>query len=611
LLAAWTVSRAWGSARRLPRGRVSVAAFATAAIAAGALLIIVFAPNSTAFHVGRMGVAALAAFAIAFVAAPLGRRGAGLIAIAAVAGALSIFSLRTMVDVSFTRGDVPKDMLIYTQSSPEIPAVMEDIEELAAATGKGKFLPIAVDSRDSFAWPWAWYLRDYKCVAYPELTNGNPGTSQCEGVEQPYAVLLVNNANVGAVEDWIDENYPGYYGTPRDYAHRWWFPETYKDAVRVGDNFSCTAQAGDCGPYQLETWKEIFSGIDGGWLRTWYRYWRDHDPDEISGRTGDRECNSCGSVDASAYFPAAFDTASGLYTSRPLPPPQPSLDSAGRPFFGGRGSQDGNFARPVDIEADVAGNLYVIDRGRRRLQKFDAAGNVIASLDVREGSDVPDSEPWGLALLPDGSVLVADTFAWRMRLFDSNLQLIRVFGETPTLDDDTPPLPAELFGPRDAATDAEGNVWVTDTGQDRLVVFSPDGTPLRTIGEEGDGPGQFNEPVGIAIADDGTIFVTDVFNGRVVVLDSEGRFQSSFPVEGWGVEAEDKAYVEALRDGRIAVSLPARGEVRVYSADGTLLGTIAPTDEPLDLPYGMVEAADGKLWVVEGGAARVRLFPLP
>jgi sugar lactone lactonase YvrE len=612
LLAAWTVNRAWERVRGLPRSRATVS-LAGSAVAAGlALGAIVLMPGGTGWDVARLGIAAVAAFAIAFTATPLGRRAGGAIAVAAVVGGLSFFSVRTMVDASFTRGDVPKDMLIYTQSSPQIPEVMDDIERLAEVTGKGRFLPIAVDGRDSFAWPWAWYLRDYKCVAYPDMTSGDPGTSFCQGEEQPYAVLLVNSASVNAVEEWIEANQPGTYGAPFEYPHRWWFPETYKDAVRVDGSFSCTAQAGDCGPFRPATWKEIFDGIRGGWLETWYRYWRDHDPDKIRGAEGDRACNSCGSVDGSAYFPPGYDFETGTYSVEPVAPPAPGVDLAGRPAFGGRGAQDGNFARPVDIEADAAGDLYVIDSSRRKLTKFDPAGNVLASVDVRTlGATSEDSEPWGLAVLDDGRVVVADTFGWRIRLFSSDLQLQGVYGETPTLDDGVDPLPQELFGPRDVAADAAGDLWVTDTGQDRIVVFGIDGTAKRTIGSEGAGDGQFNEPVGIDIAADGTVFVADIFNGRVVLLEPDGSFRSSFSVDGWGTAAEDKGYVEALADGRVAVSMPALGEVRVYERDGALAGTIAPADEPLSRPYGMVAAPDAKLWVVEGGAARVRQFPLP
>jgi hypothetical protein len=57
------------------------------------------------------------------------------------------------------RGDTPVEMLVYVQSSPDIPVVRDAIDKLAVASGKGARLPIVIDSTDDYAWPWAWYLR--------------------------------------------------------------------------------------------------------------------------------------------------------------------------------------------------------------------------------------------------------------------------------------------------------------------------------------------------------------------------------------------------------------------------------------------------------------------
>ena len=616
ILAAWVVNHAYmrifAGARRPQLFRELPMA---AVLGAGMLVAIVLLPNTTAYNAVRVVITLLGAFAIAYLAGPYGRRAVGAFAIAALIGGLSFFSIRTMYAASFQRGDIPKDLLVYTQSSPDIPRIMNDISRLAEATGKGRNLPIAVDATDSFAWPWAWYLRDYKCVAYPDLTNGIVGTSNCQGEEQPYAVVLVNRANISRVEDWAAQNQPGYYTPGQAYPHRWWFNENYKDAVKVTKGQACTAQFGNCGPFRPKTWSTLAEGVfERGWLKTWYSFWRYHDPDRIIGATGPRSCNSCGSVDASAYFPAAFDRTTGRLSTRTIEPPRPGVDAAGRPTFGGPGTQAGNLAAPSDIEVDAAGNLYVIDHQRRKLQKFDKDGNILGSVDIRKNpADAGEqSEPWGLGLLPDGRVVVADTFGWRIRIFDRDLKPTEVtFGQPPS-STSLAPGPYDLFGPRDIIVDSAGQIWVTDTGNGRIVIYTDRGEFVRAIGTKGPGPGQFDEPVGLAIAPDGTVYVADMYNARVVVLDAQGVYRSEFKVEGWGGKGvDDKPYLRVLRDGRIALSLPLLNQVRLYSSSGVLQATIAPTDEPLSRPYGMVETLDGKLWIVEGGANRVRQFPIP
>lgn len=596
ILAAWTIARACRSWRgSAPPQRLLPALIATALVSMGALLLIAFLPAGNGYHAARAAlVLAVVAVVALAVVRPFGRRALGIAAIAVVVGALGIFSVRTMYMVTFERRDVPKDMLIYTQSSPDIRAIASQIDALADATGMGRDLPIAVDTTDSFAWPWAWYLRDYKSVSYVSFSSGMPSGN--------FQVLLVARSNLSRVSDSLGQEGDARFGAPIRYPHRWWFEESnYRAAIPAGP-WQGTESVG---PLELpkpipewDTWERIARGIFGGdWLETIAKYWRDHDP----GRPP-------GSIDAYALFPAAFDHETGLLSAGPVAPPAPTTDSAGRPTFGGVGIRPGQFFSPVDIEADAEGNIYVIDTTSKRLQKFDSEGNFIAAVDIRGDAESEASDPWGLGIAPTGEVVVADTFGWKVRIFNSDLTPTGVtFGTGQA----TGGGPFDLFGPRDAAIDRDGFLWITDTGNHRLMTYTLQGEFVRQVGEPGSGPLQFSEPVGLDIAPDGVIVVADMYNARVQLLDPTGAYLGQFEVTGWGGRLpSDKPYIAALRNGDVAVSLPSANEVRVYSRDGALLHTITGGDEPLDSPYGILETADGNLWVVEGGSARIRLFTL-
>lgn len=609
LLAAAVVARAFSAWKdSTATDRKAMLLLSVAALGAGGLAVAAFLPVDAALWPLRAAIILATAGMIVYAARPFGRQAAGAVAVAGVCGALAFFSLRTMVLAVYERGDVPKDLLIYTQSSPDIARIATEIDQIAAATGKGYDLPIAVDSADSFSWPWAWYLRDYKRVGYIEFTNGIPAGD--------YAVLLVNSSNNEKVKQQLASTGETKYAAPEEYPHRWWFDERYKAAMRVADAPSCNGLSGDCGPFRPATWKRLYTGlVDLGWGADWLKYWRDHDSDAIFSPWTDRSCKSCGSVNAFAYLPANFDQATGKISARPLQAPEPGVDKAGRPAFGSFGSRPGNFFSPVDVEADAEGNLYVIDSATKRLQKFDSGGHFIASVDVRqkEGDASEPSDPWGLGIAPNGNVIVADTFGWRVRVFDKDLKPTGItFGQPP--DTTKAPGPYDLFGPRDIIVDRDGNYWVTDTGDDRIVIYSPLGEYIREIGTSGSGPGQFDEPVGMSLSADGqTVYVADMYNKRVVILSTTtGGYKGEFMVDGWGgQEVIDKPYLRALRNGNVAVSLPGLNQVRVYDTSGTLIGSINDVEEPLSRPYGLVEAADGKMWVVEAGSTRLRLFQIP
>jgi DNA-binding beta-propeller fold protein YncE len=71
--------------------------------------------------------------------------------------------------------------------------------------------------------------------------------------------------------------------------------------------------------------------------------------------------------------------------------------------------------------------------------------------------------------------------------------------------------------------DKEGNLYVADTMNDRIEVFDADGAFLRTWGKNGDGPGYFARPKGVAVDSDGHVWVADGVQDRVQVFTNEGQ----------------------------------------------------------------------------------------
>jgi sugar lactone lactonase YvrE len=132
-------------------------------------------------------------------------------------------------------------------------------------------------------------------------------------------------------------------------------------------------------------------------------------------------------------------------------------------------------------------------------------------------------DPVGLAIDTNNRFLyVVDTQQDQVLVYDADtLKLLRrmgTSGKNHFLTD-----PGNFAAPQGVAVDKDGNVYVTDTLNDRVEVFDADGTFISTFGKAGDGPGSFARPKGIAIDGDGHIWVADEMQDRLQVFNKEGR----------------------------------------------------------------------------------------
>lgn len=131
---------------------------------------------------------------------------------AALVGGLALLQVHAGWRLSMHDADVPKDMLIYTQTSPDVTRVMNEIDTLSAELTGGQDLEIWFDS--GVSWPFQWYLRNYENARFIGASlSQDPGN----------APVLLLGGNSGVSDQYL-ENY-----TPTDYVLRWWFPEeTYR-----------------------------------------------------------------------------------------------------------------------------------------------------------------------------------------------------------------------------------------------------------------------------------------------------------------------------------------------------------------------------------------------
>ncbi|MDE2980605.1 MAG: hypothetical protein OXU74_05340 [Gemmatimonadota bacterium] len=115
--------------------------------------------------------------------------------------------------------------------------------------------------------------------------------------------------------------------------------------------------------------------------------------------------------------------------------------------------------------------------------------------------------------------------------------------------------------------DSEGNLYVVDEGARRVVVIGPDGSHVRTVGTQGDGPGEFSSPTAAAPLDDGGLVVWDFsLPGAFEIFDGRGEFVRSVPVD-----------LSRGGPGSMLLPLP---DGRLVSAGGPTFRTGAPGEAP-------------------------------
>jgi sugar lactone lactonase YvrE len=162
----------------------------------------------------------------------------------------------------------------------------------------------------------------------------------------------------------------------------------------------------------------------------------------------------------------------------------------------------------------------------------------------------------------------------------------------------------QLFRPVDAAVSPDGKIWGSDKQRDRVLGFNTDGSfaaaIMRGAVDKKSDP-KLWQPGGVAVAEDGTVYVVDSRNEKVEVFTSQSQF-----LREWSVPMPIELDV---RNGRVVVtSIPG---VSVYTTDGKLLsvwGRQGIGADEFDTPSGVAIAADGTVYVSDSLNSRVKAY---
>jgi sugar lactone lactonase YvrE len=174
---------------------------------------------------------------------------------------------------------------------------------------------------------------------------------------------------------------------------------------------------------------------------------------------------------------------------------------------------------PVGLAIDTSNRfLYVVDTQQDQVIVYDADTLKLLRRIGTGGKNhfltTPGDfgAPQGVAVDPDGNVYVTDTMNDRVEIFDADGNFLSTFGKAGDG-------PGYFARPKGIAVDADGHIWVADQMQDRLQVFNRDGQLLTYLGQgHGDLPGQFKSLTGVAIDKQNRVFTTEQEPGRLQIF---------------------------------------------------------------------------------------------
>ena len=230
-----------------------------------------------------------------------------------------------------------------------------------------------------------------------------------------------------------------------------------------------------------------------------------------------------------------------------------------------RNGYEAHFGWINGLALDDNDRLFVSDGKMHRILIFNTKHEVESQ--ITEGL----VDPVGLALDVENRFLyVADTQQDQVIVYDADsfklLRRIGTGGKNHYLT-----TPGDFSGPQGVAVDKEGNLYVTDTVNDRVEIFDGDGKFISTFGKNGDGPADFERPKGIAIDGDGHIWVADQMQDRLKVFNREGQLLTYIGAGHGNLPGQFKALVGVAIDKQNRVftteQYPGRMQVFRYVTD--------------------------------------------
>jgi predicted membrane-bound mannosyltransferase/DNA-binding beta-propeller fold protein YncE len=501
-------------------------------------------------------------------------------------------TVRAAYRANYINYDTAKEYLVYAHAARGPKDILAQVEEISERIAGGKNLKIAYDNHSLY--PYWWYFRDYPNLDY----FGEQPSKTLK--DDP--IVLVGNPNYDKVDPILNK---GFYKF--EYLRLWWPNQDY---------YELTPQR----VWNAITDPKIRAGIFDIWLNRDYTQYA-----EATGSTtmtletwepAERIRLYINKNIASQIWDLGLVPVAAVEEVDPYA--KVKVDLQPDLVIGGPGKDPGLFDAPRGLAIAPDGSLFVADSRNNRIQHLRADGSIIGIWGSFADSSKGDAaggtfnEPWGVAIGPDGSVYVTDTWNHRVEKFDANGNFITMWGYFGQAEK-----PEAFWGPRGIYVDVNNRVFVVDTGNKRIVVFDSNGAFITQFGTYGLESGQFDEPVGVWGDKSGNIYVADTWNQRIQVFSPDATGANygvslSWDVNAWnGQSLDNKPFLTVDGDGNVFAVDPEGYRILEFGSDGNIIrtwGDYSLDTDGFGLASGVAVDPQSNIWVSDGANMRLLHF---
>lgn len=267
---------------------------------------------------------------------------------------------------------------------------------------------------------------------------------------------------------------------------------------------------------------------------------------------------------------------------------------------GGRGQ--GELVYPRAIDYSPTEDVFVVVDRTARVQRYDHDGKFL------NGWRMPEWErgkPVGITVGPDGNYWIADTHYHRVMVYSPKGEIVKQFGERGTG-------PGQFELPTDVAFDRDGRVYVSEYGgNDRVQVFTQAGEFLFTFGRFGNAEDEFSRPQSMLFVGD-ELYLTDSCNHRLQVWSRDGKHLRNIGESGSPLGSFRFPYgLSRDKEGNLVVTEYGNTRVQRLKPDGTPMdswGKPGRLSGELAYPWDTAIDKDGRCVVIDAGNNRMQVF---